>query len=208
MDPVQKKWKIKQSYDEQSYLEIYDRRYQIIQFQKTAELFALFTNNMCSTDVMLDFGAGTGLLWDYFHQQNLPPLKKEGFPNRLIGIDLSWGMLSKFLQKLKTTPTLPQFVTSLICCDGEALPLRDRQFTHLMALTSLQNLPDVSRGLQEISRVLTKKGVFGLTYLRKSLSKSALETQLRENFPQAHVSFPDLEKSSPDIEDWIYLVET
>ena len=208
MDPVQKKWKIKQSYDEQSYLEIYDRRYQIAQFQKTAELFALFTNNMRSTDVMLDFGTGTGLLWDYFHQQNLPPRKKEGFPNRLIGIDLSWGMLSKFLQKLKTTPTPPQFETSLICCDGEALPLRDRQFTHLMALTSLQNLPDVPRGLQEISRVLTKKGVFGLTYLRKSLSKSALEAQLRENFPQAHVSFPDLEKFSPAIEDWIYLVET
>ena len=153
MDPVQKKRHIRQSYNEESYVAIYDRRYHKAQFHKATELFAIRNKNGAKiTGTMLDYGAGTGLLWEYLQQQ------KNGhdsdiLPNRLIAIDLSWSMLKKFAHKLQTAqnardPSL--FGTDLICCDGEALPLREQQFSYIIALTSLQNLPDLHRGLLEI----------------------------------------------------------
>ena len=203
---MQKKRKIQQSYDEESYVVHYDRRYRTAQFQKAVELFSMLTKNASSLNVMLDFGAGTGLLWKYFHQRNLPS-PREGLPNRLVAIDLSWGMLKNFVHKLKTASD-PLFSSDLICCDGEALPLRDQQFSIVVALTSLQNLPDVPRGLQEIARVMVSRGCFGLTYLRKSISKTDLALRLKQSFPHSQVDFPDREKKLADIEDWICMVNS
>ena len=214
MDPVQKKRHIRQRYDEESYVAIYDRRYQKAQFQKATELFTIITRaktvkygNKC-TGTMLDYGAGTGLLWEYLHQQKNMH-KSEILQNRLIAIDLSWGMLKKFADKLQTAQKAqnpPLFGTDLICCDGEVLPLRGQQFSHVIALTSLQNLPDLPQGLLEIQHVMESDGWFGLTYLRKSMPQSVLENHLKQVFTHFQVAFSDREKKSADIEDWICLV--
>jgi len=213
MDPVQKKRHIRQSYDE-DYVTIYDRRYHEAQFQKATEVFTIVAQlknnevNTKRTGIILDYGAGTGLLWEYLQQSDLLS-KSEIVPNRLIAIDISSGMLKKFAHKLQTAQNahnLPLFGTDLICCDGEALPLRGQQFSHVIALTSLQNLPDLPRGLLEILCVMEPGGWFGLTYLRKSMSQSALENHLKQVFTHSQVYFSDKEKKSSDIEDWICLV--
>lgn len=208
---MQKKRKIQLSYNSESYVAIYDRRYRKAQFQKTTDLFSIFThikNEKKIGGTMLDYGAGTGLLWEYFHQQKLES-KSEVQPNRLVAIDLSWSMLKKFAHKLQTAQEAqnpPLFGTDLICCDGEATPLREQQFSSVIALTSLQNLPDLPQGLLEIQRVMEPGGWFGMTYLRKSMSQSDLENHLKQVFTHLQVYFSDQKKNSSDIEDWICLI--
>ncbi len=206
---------MQRNYEEESYVEIYDRRYHEAQFQKAAALFRIFSHNENMSTIpgiMLDFGAGTGLLWEFLHDKMISSRGEtrnqypSNLPTRVIGIDLSRAMLNKFRHKLKHAQGRILIKTDLVCCDGEALPLRGQQFSCVLALTSLQNLPDVPRGLQEIARVMGRAGVFGLTFLKKSIPKSDLINTLKKIFPHSQVLFPDLTKPVSNLEDWICLV--
>ena len=62
-----KKKEIIDSYNSESYNEIYDRRYKSIQFEK----FEPFYNSVNEDPLfLLDYGCGTGLLWDFYNLKN------------------------------------------------------------------------------------------------------------------------------------------
>ncbi|QEE14581.1 class I SAM-dependent methyltransferase [Promethearchaeum syntrophicum] len=195
-----KKKKIIESYNSESYNEIYDRRYKAIQFEK----FEPFWQPLDKDPIMLlDYGCGTGLLWDFFNSkiQN----KEQSQKTRLICIDISIGMLNIFKDKLNFTKNLPKPHIKdvlFVCCDGEHLPFRSNHFKYIYAFTSLQNLPNLDLGLEEINRVKKDSAIIAISYLKKKKSMELLITKLKKSFIGMQI---ELQKTH-STEDWVFKI--
>ena len=195
-----KKKEIIDSYNSESYNEIYDRRYKSIQFEKF-EPFYDFTSEYPL--ILLDYGCGTGLLWNFYNSKY--QINNQSEKIRFISIDISKGMLNIFKNKLNLANNFPKMHykdVNLVCCDGEHLPFRSNHFKYIYAITSLQNLPDVDLGLKEINRVKKKGGIIAISYLRKKISKDLLEKKLKNLFEGFQIKL--LETHST--EDWLYKI--
>jgi len=195
-----KKKEIIESYNSESYNEIYDRRYKAIQFEK----FEPFWHPLDEDPIMLmDYGCGTGLLWDFFNSkiQNNEQSQKI----RFISIDISKGMLNIFKDKLNFTINLPKphiADVQLVCCDGEHLPFRLNHFKYIFAFTSLQNLPDLDLGLKEIKRVKKENAIVAISYLQKKITKDLLKTKLKKAFKGLQIEL----KETHSTEDWVFKI--
>ena len=64
-ESIKKKRKMKERYDTKSYINTYDQRYQDLQFGKAGLLLPKMQK---IEGMLLDFGAGTGLLWDFLQE--------------------------------------------------------------------------------------------------------------------------------------------
>ena len=195
-----KKKKIIESYNSESYNEIYDRRYKAIQFEK----FEPFWQSLDEEQIMLmDYGCGTGLLWDFFNSkiQN----KEQSQKIRFISIDISKGMLILFKDKLNFTKNLPKphiKDVQLVCCDGEHLPFRSNHFKYIYAFTSLQNLPNLDLGLEEINRVKKESAIIAISYLKKKMSKEILISILKKSFIGLQIELEETHTT----EDWVFKI--
>ena len=110
----------------------------------------------------LDIATGTGDLALQF---------AEKLPNtKIVGLDLSDGMLSVARNKVKGTP-LEQRI-DFIKGDSEALPFDDNSFEAITVSFGIRNFQDLEKGLAEILRVLTPGGTFVI-----------LETSVPTKFP-------------------------
>ncbi len=138
-----KKTSIKKKYDLSA--EVYDSRYENIQFEK----YYLMLSNHVLKGRALDLGCGTGLLQKFLTK-------------KLIGSDISFKMLKKAKER-------GEFVVQ---ADLDYLPFKDNSFQEIFSFTALQNLPNIKLTLQEAKRLLKKDGIFILTILKKSLSPS------------------------------------
>lgn len=204
-----KKKRIQEHYNSQSYISIYDKRYQDLQKAKFEALAQHFSS---LHGIWLDFGCGTGLTWDLLH---ILPIKGDEKENPImrthyIGIDLAIGMLHHFSSKLRSpsrksasksadddkaenTHTRSNLFFSsdvhLICADGEHLPLRNQSFNQVISLTTLQNLPVPYDGLKEIKRVSTSQASINLSVLQKSYPKETWHSWLTEiwNYPSQKI---------------------
>jgi len=186
-----KKLEIQGNYNSKSYNEIYDRRYKMIQFEK----FESIWNSLIEKPFfLLDYGCGTGLLWDFFISKFQDNALNEKL--RYIGIDISIGMLKIFQDKAQK---VKDNRVHLICCDGEYLPFRSNLFQDIFAFTSLQNLPNLDQGLNEIIRIKKKKANIAISYLRKKIAKEILEHKLNEIFKASRIEFLKTRSS----EDWV-----
>lgn len=218
-----KKTLIIQSYNQTA--SHYDRRYRGIQFRK---LCHLFTQHPLINDLILDFGCGTGIVWDFLlatnagkdipkctpekitiwidnwlHDTSKKKKQRKLIPNCLfpyIGIDLSFGMLQIFRQK---TLHEPLSHIHLICADGENLPFRASQFRIIISLTTLQNLPEPRRGITEIIRVKSKEAVVLLSYLKKSITKSDFMALMQDLFSDFQEIIPIEAEFPVELEDWL-----
>ena len=196
----QKKKGIIESYNSESYNEIYDRRYKAIQFEK----FEPFWQPLDEDPIMLmDYGCGTGLLLDFF---NLKIQNKEQSQKiRFISIDISKGMLNIFKDKFNFTKNLPKphiKDVQLVCCDGEHLPFRSNHFKYIYAFTSLQNLPNLDLGLKEINRVKKESAIIAISYLRKKISKELLITKLKKSYRGLQIEL----QQTHSTEDWVFKI--
>ena len=81
--PHHKKKKMLTAYNEESYIEIYDKRYYRLQASKFKHYS---TRNHSFDGLWLDFGCGTGLTWEFMRNSL-------HIQFRYIGCDLSRGML-------------------------------------------------------------------------------------------------------------------
>ena len=192
-----KKLEILDNYNSKSYNKIYDRRYKMIQFEK----FESIWNSLSEKPFfLLDYGCGTGLLWDFFilkFQNNALNGKL-----RYIGIDISIGMIEIFQDKVQTAINqgkVKDKCVHLVCCDGEYLPFRSDLFQDVFAFTSLQNLSNLDQGLNEIIRIKKKKANIAISYLRKKIAKEILEHKLNEIFKASRIEFLKTRSS----EDWV-----
>jgi len=195
-----KKKEIIDSYNSESYNEIYDRRYKSIQFEK----FEPFYNSVNDDpSIILDYGCGTGLLWDFYDSKY--QINNQSEKIRFISIDISKGMLNIFKNKLNLANNFPKMHNkdvNLVCCDGEHLPFRSNHFKYIYAITSLQNLPNVDLGLKEINRVKKKGGIIAISYLRKKISKDLLEKKLKNSFEEFQINL----LKTHSTEDWVYKI--
>jgi ubiquinone/menaquinone biosynthesis C-methylase UbiE len=117
--------------------------------------------------LVLDLGAGSGRFgW---------PFVTAG--DRYLGVDVSYGMLHEFAQRVES-PKLAQ-------CDGESLPFRDESFDVVMLMHVVGGARGWRRLLAEARRVMRENGVLmigksaapddGMDALLKARLKSILE---------------------------------
>ncbi len=110
----------------------------------------------------LDIATGTGDLALQFAAR-LPKTK-------IVGLDLSEGMLSMARKKVVNTPLEKQI--EFIKGDSEALPFDDNSFEAITVSFGIRNFQNLEKGLSEILRVLSPGGIFVI-----------LETSVPTKFP-------------------------
>ena len=97
---------------------------------------------------VLEIGCGTGEMW--VGKDDLI-----GRCSRLILSDLSEGMLSTARENLKSHDRIEYRIV-----DIQDIPFPDREFDVVIANMMLYHVPDLSKGLQEVARVLKDDGTF------------------------------------------------
>lgn len=112
--------------------------------------------------IILDIATGTGDLAIQFAE------KTEA--DKIIGLDLSDGMLSMARKKVSGKPIAKKI--EFIQGDSEALPFDDNYFDAITVSFGIRNFEDLEKGLSEILRVLRKDGTFVI-----------LETSVPTKFP-------------------------
>ena len=116
--------------------------------------------NLDSKSVVLDAGCGTGLLFE----------KIAKHVKFIVGVDFSRKMLEK------TESRLRQFRnTAIICGDADFLPFRNDAFTHVFAITLLQNMPNKKDVLNEMRRVAKAGAPIVISGLKKSFTLSSFK---------------------------------
>ncbi len=113
-------------------------------------------------DAILDIATGTGDLALQFAAK-IPA-------SRIVGLDLSEGMLSIARKKVKGTPISEK--VSFVKGDSENLPFEDNSFDAITVSFGIRNFETLEKGLAEILRVLKPKGIFVI-----------LETSVPTKFP-------------------------
>ena len=113
-------------------------------------------------DSILDIATGTGdLAIKYAEKTNA---------SRIIGLDLSEGMLS--VARKKVIGTELENKVEFIKGDSEALPFEDNSFDAITVSFGIRNFENLEKGLSEIYRILKTKGLFII-----------LETSVPTKFP-------------------------
>lgn len=111
---------------------------------------------------ILDIATGTGDLAIQFAEKTAA--------TKIVGLDLSEGMLSVARKKVTGTPISKKL--EFLQADSEALPFAADTFDAITVSFGIRNFENLEQGLSEIYRVLKKGGVFVI-----------LETSVPTKFP-------------------------
>lgn len=101
-------------------------------------------------DSILDIATGTGDLAIKFATATKA--------SKIVGLDLSEGMLSMAKKKVTENPILEKI--DFVQGDSEALPFQDNSFDAITVSFGIRNFENLEKGLSEILRVLKPKGLF------------------------------------------------
>lgn len=110
---------------------------------------------------ILDIATGTG---------DLAILLSKSNANRIVGLDLSAGMLEVGKEKVKALGLSEKI--EMIQGDSENLPFQDNTFDAITVAFGVRNFENLEKGLLEILRVLKPNGIFVI-----------LETSVPTKFP-------------------------
>lgn len=134
--------------------DVYDALYREEQEEKIKS--ALEHVQLGKTDMVLDLGCGTGLLFEHIKAC-------AGF---LVGLDISRNHLKKTSYRSKDSANI-----ALILADADHMPLIEEFFDKVFAFTLLQNALYVEMTLHEINRVAKKSAHIVVTGLKKAFKK-------------------------------------
>lgn len=97
---------------------------------------------------ILDIATGTGDLAIMMSQLN---------PDKIIGLDISAGMLEVGKQKISKVNLSDKI--DMVVGDSEAMPFKDNTFDAITVSFGVRNFANLGKGIQEIARVLKPTGV-------------------------------------------------
>ncbi len=155
-----KKRKVMQRYNSTAH--IYDMRYSEEQTAKIKA--ALEILSITKGSLILDVGCGTGLLFSYVKDK----------AEMIVGLDTSSNVLLQASGHVKRSRNI-----HLILADADNMPLKGGIFSHLFAVTLIQNMPSPSETLNEMKRVAKKDAVIVVTGLKKKFAKTDFEELLQ-----------------------------
>ena len=148
MSEWDKKRDVMQRYDLTAH--IYDRRYAE---EQTAKIEAVMESiTMEKEGLVLDVGCGTGLLFEYAANK----------AKAIGGLDISRETLLQAKKRAKKFANV-----HLILADADNMPLKEDVFSHVFALTLIQNTPNPFKTLNEIKRVSKQNAGIVVTGLKK-----------------------------------------
>jgi ubiquinone/menaquinone biosynthesis C-methylase UbiE len=127
---------------------------------------ALSAIRLRNSDLVLDVGCGTGLLFDHI----------EGSVGHIVGLDLSSRLLKVAAERAKRLRTRSPI--SLIHADADCMPFPDEMFDKIFGFTLLQNLPHPGVTLREIIRVARTDSMIVVTGLKRSFSEERVRSVL------------------------------
>jgi phosphatidylethanolamine/phosphatidyl-N-methylethanolamine N-methyltransferase len=153
-----REWKEKRSnmrhYDRQA--TIYNAQY--VGEQDTKIVNILNKIQLCSNELVLDLGCGTGFLFRHINKQVM----------FLVGLDLSQKALQEAKKRTKNMTNV-----ALILADADNTPFPDHTFDKVLAITLLQNMPDSTKTLSEIIRVSKPQATFAVTGFKKTFTQES-----------------------------------
>ncbi len=126
---------------------------------------ALKTVEFNENSLILDCGCGTGLLFEYVAKK----------AEMVVGLDFSRRILAKAKRRAKAFRNIV-----LVLADADYQPFRNSAFTHVFAVTLLQNMPNPEKTLAEICRVAEENAYIVVTGLKKKFSLDNFEGLLRK----------------------------
>jgi len=140
---------------------IYDMRYRE---EQTAKIKAVIKNmNIDKENSVLDLGCGTGLLFDYVAEK----------AKIVVGLDISKKILFQAEERARKFLNV-----HLLKADAENIPLKETFFSHVFAITLIQNTPNLFETLNEIKRVAKKNSTIVITGLKKKFQQETFERML------------------------------
>lgn len=98
---------------------------------------------------ILDIATGTG---------DLAIMMAELQPDKIVGLDISAGMLEVGKQKIKTKNLSEKI--DMVLGDSENIPFEDNYFDAITVSFGVRNFENLDKGLKEILRVLKPGGIF------------------------------------------------
>lgn len=133
---------------------VYDSQYSDEQEAKIEA--ALDSLQLRKSDVVLDTGCGTGLLFP--HVAKMVKL--------VVGIDLSLVIVKEAKKQAKDLPNV-----NLLRADADRTPFQNQTFDTVFAITLLQNAPNPLHTLEEIKRISKNQAVVVATGLKKQFTQ-------------------------------------
>ncbi len=149
-----KKREVRRSYD--SSAAVYDAQY--IEEQNAKITAALSHVPLKKTNLVLDLGCGTGILFEHIGRS----------VKLLVGLDSSSKILWEAKKRMKRFPK-----AVLVRADADRTPFRNRVFDCAFAITLLQNTPNPLRTLNEMKRISKPHAFIAVTGLKKKFSQKA-----------------------------------
>lgn len=161
MSEWDKKRDVMHRYDSTAH--IYDTRYAE---EQTAKIEAVIESiNMEKEVSVLDVGCGTGLLFNYIVSKT----------KMIVGLDISRETLLQAKKRARKFANV-----YLILADSDNVPLKEDVFSHVFALTLIQNTPNPFKTLKEIRRVSKENTVIIVTGLKKKFPIEAFKRLLHD----------------------------
>jgi len=160
MSEWDKKREVMQRYDLTAH--IYDMRYaeeQCAKIEATLEGLSFKQGSL-----VLDAGCGTGILFDYIGYK----------VETIVGLDISRRILLQAKKRAKNFSKV-----NLILADADNMPLKENVFSHVFAITLIQNTPNPTKTLNEIRRVAKEDVAIVVTGLKKTFTLESFEGFLR-----------------------------
>lgn len=118
------------------------------------------------SDLVLDVGCGTGLLFDHIEES----------VGQIVGVDFSPGILKVAAERCRNLRK--GYKVSMIRADADSLPFPEEIFDKVFAFTLLQNMPDPVMTLQETMRVARTDSMIVITGLKKFFSEERIKSVL------------------------------
>lgn len=143
---------------------MYDARYAEVQTAKIEAGLKYLKKELCGS--VLDVGCGTGILFDYVTDN----------ADTIVGLDFSGKTLLEAKKHLRDGNLAN---VHLIRADADNMPFSDHAFSHVFAMTILQNSPNPIDTLTEIRRVARNDAIFVITGLKKIFNERAFKRLLK-----------------------------